>query len=295
MTPVKKERKKEKFGSDPQGRKADRKERKTKIIMMMPEEMNRFHSVGSSERSDFSSSSWLSISKDNHVDVPMALSTTGRSYATAVDYIDRILKESLEKSANIEDLMFSEEDFQDPTFSNAISADDITELLDELYHDEVVVDEKEISKGNSVTRDIFDPIPLYELTSHHIPTSSDDDDSSLLRRCGSSLFSSNQNVVEQASASHPPFVLPISQDEHRTDVKSSGSLYHDDLANLCSSDEEDNLSDDNGSTGSGEEQRTKKQQGSDDSKGMDYCPKFRGYQTEQWEVRYEELVEFYHH
>jgi hypothetical protein len=244
--------------------------------MMSDLVMNRFHSVGDSERSDFSSLTVDKSQKDQRA-FDMTLSTSCRG-ATAVDYIDCILKESLEKSANIEDIMMSDDaELHDSSFLNVINADDITELLKELdgSNFEVVVDEN-VSKGISVSPDIFDPIPFEPAIHQIVP---DDDDSG--ESDGSFLYSSNPNVVAQASASHPKNVLPAMINEHRTDANSPGSLYP-------SSDEEDYLFED----GVERMQNNKEPRHSDNSE-TSYCPKFRDYQTEQWTIRFDELCQFY--
>jgi hypothetical protein len=174
--------------------------------------------------------------------------------------------------SNIDGLLkaapFADEDLnQDPLLMPPMTTEDITEFLMELENMEEPSENKNNdtleSLVSSVSRDMFEPIPILDFRNHH--------HSMVTNRYldGQETFSKLSSTVRSAEN----YQLTVPQ----TVVVASHDVDHAVLASNCPAGEEDASS---SSASSSDDERS-------------YCPKFRGYQCDQWMKRFEELREFF--
>mmetsp|Transcript_19909 Transcript_19909/g.32110 ORF Transcript_19909/g.32110 Transcript_19909/m.32110 type:complete len:338 (-) Transcript_19909:317-1330(-) len=170
----------------------------------------------------------------------------------SLEYVDEILKESFATSSDIRDIL--EEKEQEVSALAVVDADDISKLLTELY------DEVDTTEGLSVSRDIFDPIPLEEVQTDPI------------------FFAGNE-IMPQKIPEDDFTVEIFPEQNYRYNVEHTivSSIRDEFMVNSSAGDNCEDHSD------------------AEATEDRSYCPcpKFRGYQLDQWSVRYEELCKFY--
>jgi Helicase associated domain len=184
-----------------------------------------------------------------------------------LDFVDSILAQSLQSSFNMEDVLKANATSevtqnQVPLPVPAMTADDISDFLFELENlDQPNTENTNEFQGLAVSRDMFEPIPL-----------SNNDD----------RFSINSGNCDDDQENLDKFVVPKAGQSWAGQTPIGGTAPH--LTNSI------HHIFPNSSNAPTPRQRIDEESSSSDE---GYSPKFRGYQCDQWEERFNELSEFF--
>ncbi|KAG7368431.1 helicase domain protein [Nitzschia inconspicua] len=198
---------------------------------------------------------------------PRSASEQDFSWLDNMDLVDAIMAESLSTPSNVQNFQqaniipdaIPNTDLQDEYSlpMPVITAEDITDFLFDLESFEQPNEIMNESQALSVSRDMFEPIPLVDINNRYAVINQNDQDK-------------NTNfVVPKADFS---WMTPNS-------AENSASNFSDNMHRVSPASQ-------NGEEDSSSSDEEQSHQGG-------YNPKFRGYQCDQWQERYAELLEFH--